>query len=328
MAIMFLVLMATEVNFNLLFSYNLIRGWHWLALFGSMYYISGPLTRRKAVLVMVLVTIAFLIGYDFLAFVIIGCLATVLALPPLSHRLPRLKLVVAATLLPLVLRQIQIIGALGADFWILDLYYSAVIKTSFLNSALPLPPLDQIDLWYASRHVERPFATPENNVGIILSGAWSEFAQGWIPQLGYGTMAVATVGLLLAGVTFVLALRAAPGDARRASLHPAGAVLLLAAVVAAGLYFFAPLSVQIYLGHRFPMVIAPILLAYAYVGSAAWAVIRWSLKRGTGSWGIPRILTPIAAACLVLLLLVRVEALTTSVRELNLAPAEKVRTIH
>src|SRR5262249_28927251 len=155
-----------------------IRNWHWVALFGSGYHLARALERYPRrwswhlLGFFAFASIGFMIGYDFIAMQGLFCLGVALlvsgfSLRPRGLSLVRFGTVAAGFILPFVLRQLQILGYLGLDFWWHDLYYSAVIKTSFLNRWFPLEDLGTIDDWYIQQHILRPAASPETNPAII-----------------------------------------------------------------------------------------------------------------------------------------------------------------
>jgi len=326
-ALIFLALLAGEYYFNLVFAVNLIRGWHWLALFGSGYHLlrwleEGQKKHLPHIIAFLLCTvIGFMVGYDFLVFAFFLAALLILATKSSFSLRVRLTAVLLVYAIPFLLRQLQIIGGLGFDFWTKDLYYSAVIKTSFLHSHLiyfPLPPMRDIDKWYLQHHVLRPFAVPDDSLSHIARGFLQYVTIFWTPYLGVVTLGVVVVGGVVAAGFTGLGFLGLIGKGDSAELDQvmmaAKTVALVGGAETLGLYFFAPLSVEIYMHHRFPMIISFVLLAYAFV---IYAMV-WITRMGRGRDGWPRIGRRVTVTVLIFLAVYRVLNIVADYRVLTL----------
>lgn len=147
-ALLFLVLFAGELYHNTLLGLNLLRAWHWLPLFGLAYHAlvvaqRGAVWPRDALALILLAVVGFGTGYELYAF--IGATAAWTMLLFGAGPRPRLwGMLAVAFLIPVVLRQVQVIGGVGWEVWSTDLYYTAGLKAPLLRSILVLPPADQI----------------------------------------------------------------------------------------------------------------------------------------------------------------------------------------
>ncbi|MBV9599207.1 MAG: hypothetical protein JOZ87_20375 [Chloroflexi bacterium] len=281
LALTFLLLLASEYFFSIAFALNGLRSWHWLGLFGTSYCALRAMERGRAyklhaIAFLILALVSFGIGYDFFAIVATLTLATIGIYFVRQRTRPapgQIGLFLSGLFVPFALRQVQIIGGLGFDFWSHDLLYSAAIKTSFLSKVVPITDLGAIDDWYAAHHVFRPPATPETRIDRILGRFVELFTTVWTPHLGWlaiGTVCVVFVGALAIQVAGLLGWR--PAQLHRLQKETA-AVLVISVGMAIGIAVFAPLSLEIYVKHAFPALIASVLLAYALaiVVFARWA---------------------------------------------------------
>ncbi|MGE3908219.1 MAG: hypothetical protein AB7K36_02625 [Chloroflexota bacterium] len=290
-----LLFFVTDVGQVLPFGLNALRAWHWLALFGLLFHL-GRLTRKAyagqwldRVAVAGFATLAFGLGYDF--WVICGFLAgaTVLLWSPRPRSLWQIMWLLAFVALvfavPFVLRQIQMVLVLGPAFWLADVIYSAAIKVSVLSRLVPLPSQAELDAIYRAAGVVRAPAQPTESWAAIW-GTFREMAYHLLlPDVGLVALAL-TVLVTVMAVVGVLVLAVCPSRRFVRMLHWAGVrgqerrmligacllVTVLAFAVVAGLAFFAPLSLHIYLKHRFPLVAAPILVVK---GLLVAALITW-----------------------------------------------------
>jgi hypothetical protein len=296
----FLLLLATEYHFNLLFGLNALRAWHWAALFGSLFHIDRWVlsdrgwARFHLVLFMIWTFVAFLLGYDFLSVVIfsvVGLLFFVHWLHPMAWGnrggLKIATLVAAAFIVPVFLRQMQVIAALGANFWARDLYYTAVLKMPVLHKFLRLPPLRDIDFFYRVHDAVRLITTPSPGVRRTLQVGlyfWNEY---WIPYIGRLESYLSSGSLLLAvAVVATCILLMNPASSVRAGafsngllarlLRPAATVLIVVAGQVLGLFMFLPFAVFFYVRYAFPLLISSVTLLLAF---ACYFVIVLAIPR-------------------------------------------------
>lgn len=306
--IILVLFFSTDYEHVLSFGLNALRAWHWLAIFGLLFHV-GRLCLEPAaagwldrIAIVVFAALSFGVGYDFwvicLLMNVLLALSCVPGKPWSREPFRMIAGICAAFALPFVIRQIQIASVLGLHFWALDMYYSAVIKISVLNKLLHLPPIDEIDRFYAAAHVLRPPATPASSFGDIAGTLGSMIRHVTIPTVGsLGVALTLAVGAVAVAVTFLpcflrpralvglLALLGIRGHDRRRFL---GALRLMAALmlgIAGGMAVFAPLSFHIYLKHQFPLVAAPVLLAKALVIMALAEVFsRWCCRQKALRW--------------------------------------------
>jgi hypothetical protein len=296
----FFLLLASDYFFSLAFGLNALRNWHWLALFGAPYHLlraveQYPVWQRRHVAGFIAcATFGLMIGYDFIAMQGLLCIAIIwLCAQKVTGWRGYgvvLGVIAAAFAVPLLLRQVQVIGYLGWDFWWRDFLYSAAIKTSFLNRFVQVGDLATLDQWYADYHVLRPPAAPQTDSYVNAVTALTMFREIWWPRLGWPAGVLAGVGIVTAVSSLLvqpLARRLATGDVPRpgglCTLDgPARLIVALLIGELLGIAFFSPLSLHIYLGHAFPAIIAVIHAAQAFCLVAVVA-----LAGGLGAWALP-----------------------------------------
>ncbi|MBI2756445.1 MAG: hypothetical protein HYX52_07030 [Chloroflexi bacterium] len=291
-----LILFATDRAHVLVFALNPLRAWHWLALFGLLYYVRlvacVPTWRVRSLWLPIglLAFLAFGIGYDFwIVCLATGSVALLLRSHPARTRgaaFAQIACLGATFLLPIVVRQIQIILVLGPRFWLTDLVVSAAIKVSVLSQLVPVPSAAELDALYAQAGVLRPPASAVASLQDIATTLGDMLRFVTLPSVGLLSLTlVLIIGL---GALISLAVSHLPPLARwtvntqnAAGPLPVpvaifGAMHLLAALVigiGVGLAAFAPLSFHIYLKHEFPLIIAPILVAKALVIEACLGLL-------------------------------------------------------
>lgn len=280
LALTFLGFFILHVYLNTMLGLNLLRAWHWLPLFGVAYHALdlfearrvGP--RQVAPLIL-LPTIGFAIGYEFYAFVIATAgLALVVmgCLWPLRRMvIQRAVMLGGLCVVPVVVRQLQVIGGVGVDIWAKDLYYTAALKSPLLRTLaevrglrriMQVPPVDVIQDWYKDHSLFHGVSNQEP-----ASAAYQLFFQNgyhlrWQQDLGTLTIATMAVGFMLAPL---LLLVRRPRDvawyARPVVIVTAGQILgFLAFGYHALLYFIVQFTM--------PLVISAVCLAVAFVVTA------------------------------------------------------------
>lgn len=294
-----LLFFVTDYEYVFRFALNALRAWHWLALFGLVFHVcrlareprAHPIRDRLTIFLFGLMSLG--IGYDF--WVICAAVACLTLLSELGREIILSRrgigltgTLVAGFLVPLVLRQVQIMSVLGPAYWLRDLYYSAGIKVSVLGKFLSMPTLAQIDDFYNAEHVIRPPATPATSLGQI-AGTFRDMVT-FVTLPTAGLIAVAAACSLAAlgiagGLLSVcrpawwakLRIRMNMGATKSDQwFRPMALATILVGGSMLGLAVFAPLSLQIYLKHQFPLIAAPLdyskgVLAALLLG-AAW---RW-----------------------------------------------------
>jgi hypothetical protein len=267
-ALVFLVLFAGELYHNTLLGLNLLRAWHWLPLFGVAYHTLGIAQRRAVRLrdvlpLALLATIGLGAGYEIFAFVGATAVWTMLLFGA-GWRLRLWATLVAAFAIPVLLRQVQVIGGVGATLWATDLYYTAGLKAPLLRAILPLPPADEIDLWYRENQIFRGAA----NSLPITDALDLLFTSGrhlqWLNELGAITLLATLLGLVAAIVLVVRDRDGVPGTpARRART-----VLCLFLGLGTGFLVFGYHALYYFVVvHQLPLIVAPVCLAVAFAAS-------------------------------------------------------------
>ncbi len=295
-ALVTLLLFATTYWALGAFALNALRAWHMLAFFAVIFHTDGLMTGKKRVghaLGLVFgAIVAFGCGYDFWA--ISG--ATSLAF--LAFRLPRMSrtrlavcvaTIAAAFALPFLLRQAQVIYALGSAYWRQDLIYSIAIKIPFASRYIEIPSLDQIDAFYRAHNVIRPPASPSNSARQIFDTLRDMVAAVTLPRWGWLTL-LTFVGAFAAGILY--------GERRTVVGYFSLSLLVPMVIgVTVGLIAFAPFSLHVYFKHEFPLIAFPLLVAKGILLAAVIdAVFR---ARRNLIWAIPVVAIYLADAALV-----------------------------
>jgi hypothetical protein len=151
--------MATDVLYGLSWGMNLIRGWHWLAIFAAWLAVlrlaeSGG--RRYIALLVVGSVTTFLIGLDFTTLVAPCMVALALAFASSWRRRITVAGLVGGIFAALFfLRQLQIIGGLGVATWWMDLVYTFGLKIPQELRWFTIPDEATISAWYRDQHLGR-----------------------------------------------------------------------------------------------------------------------------------------------------------------------------
>lgn len=269
----FVVFFASDFEQVISFSFNSLRVWSWLPLFGLAAHFV-PLVRGEAkwpvlewTCVLLFSFIAFGIGYEF--HVINFCIAVFLlgAFGRIGTKEGAKTLIglVAAFAVAPILRQIQVMSMMGMSFWVKDLHLSAAIKVPFLNLLLPIPSIEEIDRYYIDLGIVRPFAMPASSIGDLVDFALGAFSHILLPANGLGALIVfLCVTVLSLTATFLERRRMMVFGARAIGVVQAGRwFIALIFGMGVGILIFMPMSLHVYLKHQFPLVGLPFLLAKA-----------------------------------------------------------------
>jgi hypothetical protein len=290
-----LLVFATTYSGNLFFAFNALRAWHILALFGVLYYV-GKLCKTSDTTsfwkpwlgLTVMATIAFGCGYDF--WVPCGAVALMALFfqTPSSIKLfcARLVLIGVAFTIPFILRQLQIIYALGLDYWTQDMYYSLAIKIPHAADLLPLPSMDAVDAFYSKYSVSRPPASPSSSFKAILETFTTMVSTITIPRWGLVTVVTfATMLVFSIWIRFAI-FRNLTKRVFGAVLNPplerfipeANLLLPVFLGITLGIIIFAPFSLHVYFKHEFPLIGFILMLAK---GLAIYSLILMMQTRRT-----------------------------------------------
>lgn len=301
-AMVFLLLMISEFHFNLVFGVNALRGWHWLALFGSAYHFvtwigsPGKQGLPHAVLFSALTVVAFQIGYDLAAVEICTLLLLIVTQRwwnegPLRSPGVAIGILVIAVGLPVGVRQLQVIGALGSEFWMKDLYYTAAIKMPFLSSIVTLPPLTEVENLYRSHNAARLVASPAQGIGATLALAVSFWQKHWNPYLGpirsgvcFGSI---VLGAMVMGVLVGQQVTANRSDSSMAESpwwlfrlgRPAIVVGVMIGGQLAGLFVFVHYTVWFWIRYALPLLISSVEILAAFGTLALLEYGRYARRR-------------------------------------------------
>lgn len=203
-----LTLFCTDYGQVFLFALNVLRAWHWLALFGVTFHALRLLTqdeiKRADLGAMVLFSfLAFSVGYEFLAIVLgITIFVAILCARSIYRSVICVSWLAAAVLLVFAFRQAQVLAVFGTEFWSTDFFYSAVIKVTSLATYFKIPSLSEIDAYYQSQNVFRPFAAVAPFDQIVL-GIEQHVAAITLPSIGVGAAASCVLGLVISTVIVV-----------------------------------------------------------------------------------------------------------------------------
>lgn len=276
--LIFCILFATEYELVFAFSLNALRAWHWLALFGLIFHVGSAVRKPELTAhvpaVAVFAAIAMGMGYDFYSIcaVISALTALVFTAGEISRR-RRLLIYVSlltAFLVPIPIRQIQILSIMGFDYWRTDIYYSVVSKVPLIRGLVDLPPESEIASYYDSHGVFRPRPS-SRSFGELLSYFGDLLRYVTLPLFGIVTLVV------FAGMTAsacVLLLKQTGGSTNDAdAMHrqlALKAVFSLAVGSALGMLVLADHNLTIFIKHKVPLIAAPIFLAKAV--AIAWLI--------------------------------------------------------
>jgi hypothetical protein len=197
-----LALFCTDYGQVFLFALNALRAWHWLALFGVIFHALRILAqdeiKRADLGAMALFSfLAFSVGYEFLAIVLsITIFVAILCAVSIYRSVICVSWLAASVLLVFAFRQAQVLAVLGTKFWSTDFFYSAAIKVTSLAAYFKIPSLSEIDAYYQSQNVFRPFAAVAPFDQIVL-GIEQHVAAITFPSIGVGATASCVLGLAI-----------------------------------------------------------------------------------------------------------------------------------
>jgi hypothetical protein len=191
---------ATSYLLVLLWAFSPLRGLSWLLTFGPLHHLVRYGRRRRRldlVVALVLVGLSFGMDYPFAVFVAASILALGwLGLTPLPLR--TLLAVVGIGLgVPLVLRQLQVIAAVGAEFWTLDVFASLARRIPLVGLAWTPPDPATLERLYTQH-------------GIVKWPGEGQFAPArWVARTLRAYFTVLGVPLVVAAALWLAGLVAA-----------------------------------------------------------------------------------------------------------------------
>lgn len=293
-ALGFVTLLLFCLNYNLVFNFamNPLRAWHWLALFGLLYFsvrVAETLRADRASVLgfLAFAGIAFGLGYDFFAIsATIALLAALLWMPrPVWSRNSARIMILLFVLLavPIAIRQVQVMAVLGTEFWIHDIGYSLISKIPALGKIFATASSEDVAQYYLSRGVVR-FSPPD---AAALATLWPHLKDLvryiLLPVIGLLTLAVSL--LACAAAVLYLALgnvepirarmgRWLTGGERIVAAGTSRMIFALAAGSALGISIFPFHNVQIYVKHLAPLLAAPLFVCKAALIVFLIAILR------------------------------------------------------
>lgn len=151
--------MATDVLYNLSSGMNVIHAWHWFALFGVLLAaleLSRAFSIRYALLLLSASLASFSIGYDFSTVVCgVGVAIGFTYGKARDDKLRVCGMVLGVFFGIFVMRQIQVIAALGFNVWRMDFFYTFGLKIPREFRWFKIPSEKEIALWYAEQKIGR-----------------------------------------------------------------------------------------------------------------------------------------------------------------------------
>jgi hypothetical protein len=270
--------LSCDYLYSVSFALNSLRAWSYLGIYLTIlfaYFLARRYSGSTNLPLWKILTgcfaaslITFGLGYDFwICTIFIGAIS-ILAFWRAKFdvwKIFQAFLLYGTTLsIAPLLRQAQIIWALGFRFWSKDLYYSAVIKLNVASKIFPLPALSTIDQFYHDHGVVRAPASPSQSVSQILSTAAQMLLHVALPTIGLVTAVIIIGGIVLCAA--VIIRESVHSETKRSWLNDSAKLALVQTIgIMCGLAFFAPLTLHIYLSHKFPLIIVPIALLKAIV---------------------------------------------------------------
>jgi len=268
-ALVTLVVFATAYWGLGAFAFNALRAWHLVAFFavafhaGSLIGVDRRLRLPHVAGLVFGAVVAFGCGYDF--WIICGAVAIcqiMLALPSWRALLPALLVTAVIFAAPFVLRQLQVIAALGAPYWWQDFLYTLAIKIPHASRIIHLPPQEELDAWYRAHNVLRPPASATNSFVEIFYTFRHMLAFVTLPRWGW--LGLITLPMIMAVALMPACRGSLPGLVGARLIWP----MMLG--MAAGVTALAPFSLHVYFKHEFPLFAFPLLLAKG--AALAWLV--------------------------------------------------------
>ena len=285
LALIFILLMSSDYLHVLSFGLNALRAWHWLGLFGIIYYIDECFSRsqhdflnaKRIICLCIFTFIAFGIGYDFWMICLMISIIQIYFFNFSNYKLylKQLILLGGTFLFPFLFRQIQVIYGVGWNFWFYDFFTSVAIKVPFVSLLIQTPPTSILDKIYSENGILRAPASAVSSLDSIVN----TFTNMWSYQLpvSYGLLGpniyifVLTIGFVLA----IIGLLAHLFKKTKFKMNFLGKnkyslgrcyqlILILTIGIAFGLFIFAPVSLHIYLKHEFPLLAALINLSRSF----------------------------------------------------------------
>lgn len=256
--------MATDFFYNLSYGLNLIRGWSWLGLMSYWYAVVRLLDGEGRGMIALLAfggLVTLLVGLDiFMLATASAVLVALIAGQTWRARFRVAALIVGVAVGLFAIRQMQIMGALGFNFWITDIYYTAGLKIPYELRWFEIPNDAAIDAWYGEHKVIRGHASTfviRNVVNWIfffaLLDTWRHM---WLSLPIFGIGALCTL-------TLVIMRRYRDARALQVLLG------LILGTAAAGMVLFAHFT-GYFVKLAFPYMTALVYLALAIAVAAIW----------------------------------------------------------
>lgn len=269
-----LVVMFSLVQYwgYLSFSLNSLRAWHYVSIFGLAYHLLS-LSRGEKNAVNYLLSIFFGLtsfgcGYDFWIVSITFSLLFI-ALNKDKGKEASLKFCFVVFLLPLVLRQLQILSILGFDYWVQDLFYTIGIKVPYMGKVLNIPSLEVIDAYYKSVHVLRPPAQPSNSFIQIFDTFLNFLENVTIPR--WGAITVFSSFFLFFFALFASITKKCENIYEFKPVERYYVPYFVASIF--GLIVLAPFSIHVYIKHEMPLLAPMFIFVRAYIFSMCLTAI-------------------------------------------------------
>ena len=151
--------MASDVLYNLSSGMNVIHAWHWFGMFGVLLAaveLARAFSIGYSLLLFFASLVCFSIGYDFSAVVCGIGVAIGITYGKLRADKIRVCVIVLSSFIGIfLLRQVQVIAALGFSVWSTDFFYTFGLKIPGEFRWFQIPTEKEIALWYADNKLGR-----------------------------------------------------------------------------------------------------------------------------------------------------------------------------
>lgn len=284
LGVIVLSLFCLDYEFVFNFALNPLRAWHWLVLFGLLYHTSKLVLESTAsnlhhkIAMFIFNICAFGLGYDFfvITFVITFLMLCIKVPKPLFQNQNRyiICLFSYSAILPIMVRQLQIIYILGIKFWIMDVLLSIATKVTFLNFFFKIPSNEAIAHYFLSVGVYRPVTTASLPINELLMHVKMLITYILLPITGLSTLLL-TIFVSVVAILITVLSSTTPGrtflrmfvkeNSWQKFIAVAHLIVIIVFGSIIGIAIFPQHNIQIYVKHLAPLLVASFFLIKATI---------------------------------------------------------------
>ncbi len=260
------------------YAFHGLRGFHILAIFSAIWLAYTICSRQnifslKGTLGIFFISlINFGIGYEFwFTYLTFLCITTFMVYvflrqhntpyKDLSFYFKSIILILSINFIIFSVRQLNVLMALGYEYWSKDFYYTFAIKIPGMSRLISIPDSQSIQEFYNKRHILKPpaISITKANLGVYIDAFVTHFKYSVLPKIGLFNIAI----IFVFYCSYIY--KAIKNTISREDKNFLILISSLFLSMLISCVLFLQLWIEQYIGHFHPMIIFPCIIILSFV---------------------------------------------------------------